>query len=131
MPRMKNDGRGRNGGGRQKGSVNKDRPLKEILRGHSLDYFEPRLVVGDFKDNPKLAVELAKRYGDQPFSQYDIDLICLEPKDRVKVEVDILKFHTAPMQSVSAEVNDKRTNVFCERLTSLSHGEALDPPEDV
>ena len=35
--------KGKKTGGRQKGTPNKDNPLKGLIRAHSLKYFEPRV----------------------------------------------------------------------------------------
>ena len=131
MPRAKNDGLGRNGGGRQKGTPNKDKPIKAFLRAHSTDYFEPRLTAEDFKQDKKLCRSLQQAYGDRLFSRYDVDVLSLKPSDRVKAELDLLKFHTPQMQSVSADVDMKNNdNTFANRLGKISRGEQVTPPDE-
>jgi len=131
MGRTKNDGRGRNGGGRKKGTPNKDKPLKEFLREHSIDYFEPRYTADDYKDKAELHKVLLSAYGDRLFSRYDVDCLCLKTSDRVKAELDLLKFHTPQMQSVSADVDMKsKVNTFANRLGQISRGEPVTPPEE-
>lgn len=131
MPRAKNDGRGRNGGGRKKGTPNKEKPLKEFLREHSTEYFEPRLTADDFKHDEMLYCALQQAYGDSLFSRYDLDVIGLKASDRVKAELDLLKFHTPQMQSVSADVDMKNNdNTFANRLGKISRGEPVTPPDE-
>ena len=76
---------GRKTGGRQKGTPNKDNPLKGYLRAHSMAYFEP---------------------GKDGMSQFDQDMAKIEDAaKRVELEEKLLQYHTPKMQSVSAEVS--------------------------
>ncbi|MBP3511176.1 MAG: hypothetical protein J6K19_03945 [Prevotella sp.] len=38
-------------------------------------------------------------------SDFDVDLMMMEPKDRATIEEKLLRYHTPQMQSVSAEVS--------------------------
>jgi len=120
MARLKNDGRGKSGG-RTKGTPNKDKPLKIILRSHSLDYFTQSLdeVDGDGMPTGRMV------------SQFDIDMARCKPAERVKYEVDILKFHTPQMQATSVDVSSNDiTQTLSQRLTALANGEELPDEEE-
>lgn len=118
MPRQKNDGKGRLGG-RTKGTPNKEKPLKMILRSHSIDYFTQTLDEVDNDGNPTGRV----------VSQFDLDMARCRPAERVKYEVDILKFHTPQMQATSVDVTaSDATQTLSQRLNALANGEEL--PED-
>lgn len=140
MPRKKNDGRGRLGG-REKGTPNRDNPLKVLLHEHSEDYFSPTIAPEDidleyFMRNPdddkaeSIALDakarfVAKHHG-RFFSRYDLDMMKMKPFDRAKLEVDILKFHTPQMQSVSADMNVRSVNqTLSDRLSRLARGEDI------
>jgi len=125
MGRKKNDGRGRVGG-RQMGSLNKDKPLKTFLREHSLDYFTPCLTLADITDEHIRKV-LEPRYGEQPFSQYDVDLLCMKASDRVNAELALLKYHTPQMQATSVDATVQSQNKdLTDRLQRLVHGEEIE-----
>ena len=120
MPRKKGDGRGRLGG-RAAGTPNKDKPLKTFLRQHSVQYFTPSIEEQDDKGNPT----------GRMLSQYDIDVRCLDPADRVDAELKLLKFHTPQMQSTSVDmtvVDDNQT--LAERLARLANGEDIASPSE-
>lgn len=102
MARQKNDGRGRMGG-RQKGTTNKDKPLKTFLRAHSLAYFTPDEETG--------------------LSLYDKDIAHLEPRERVNAELSLLKFHTPQMQATAVDMSlsdEGKKKTFAQRLSGLA-----------
>ena len=129
MPRKKNDGRGKFGG-RKAGTPNKEKPLKTFLREHSLNYFTPNLTVDSISDN-NLAEALKERFGDNSFSQYDVDLLCMKASDRVKSEIDLLKFHTPQMQATAVDMTQQAANLtIAQRLDRLSKGLEVKPEEE-
>lgn len=108
---------GRKTGGRQKGTPNKPNPLKERLRAHSTAYFEPRPQTNmdgsprtiEFRDKEGVvynSVVLADADGNPlVISDFDIDMMMMEPKDRATIHEKLLRYHTPPMQSVSADLS--------------------------
>ena len=103
MPRQKNDGRGRLGG-RTAGTPNKDKPLKTLLREHSLLYFTPDPETGR--------------------SQYDLDMEALDPRDRIDAELKLLNYTTPKMQATTVDMaitDDKQT--LSSRLAQLAEEE--------
>lgn len=121
MPRQKGDGKGRNGGGRQKGTPNKEKPLKARLREHSLAYFTPSIEEKDKKGRPT----------GQLVSQFDLDMAALDPDGRVDAEIKLLKFHTPQMQSTSVDVTVADQNqTLSERLARLAAGEDIAAPDE-
>lgn len=129
MPRKKNDGRGKTGG-RKAGTPNKDKPLKVFLREHSLDYFSPNLTADDFK-SAEFYHTLRERFGDKPFSQYEIDLLAMKPSERVTAELSLLKFHTPQMQASSVDMTVQEQNsTFTDRLKRLAAGENIPSPAE-
>lgn len=140
MARPKNDGRGRIGG-RQKGTPNKNTPLKTLLQDHSIDYFTPGIAPEeveleyfmrpqDKEKKMELALqrkeEFVKNNKDTLFSRYELDLRCMKPSDRAKTELDMLNFHTPKMQSISADVAVSKHNItIAERLKRLAAGEDI------
>ena len=120
MPRQKGDGRGRLGG-RKPGTPNKDKPLKERLRQHSEEYFTPSIEEKD--DNGKPTGRL--------ISQYDMDIKCLEPRDRVDAELKLLKFHTPQMQSASVDMTvAENSQTIADRLAILASGGDITTQEE-
>lgn len=120
MPRQKGDGRGRLGG-RQPGTPNKDKPLKAFLRQHSVEYFTPSIEETDENGTPT----------GRLVSQYDLDIISLDPASRVDAEIKLLKFHTPQMQSTSVDmtiVDENRT--LSERIARLAAGEDIASPSE-
>lgn len=71
-------------GGRKAGTPNKDNPLKQILRDHSLAYFA--------KDSSGL-------------SQFDKDILELPPDQRVMAELKALRYHTPELKAVDIEAS--------------------------
>lgn len=112
MPRQKGDGRGRLGG-RQKGVPNDKNPLKGYLRQHSIEYFEPRLQVESDGTPRKILVNgtdmpiiLADNEGNPLIiSDFKIDVMMMEPADRVMAELKLLKYHTPEMKSVDVDMD--------------------------
>lgn len=109
--------KGRKTGGRQKGTPNKPNPLKEHLRAHSAAYFEPKPQTNpdgspreiEFRDKDGIlynTLTLADADG-RPLviSDFEIDLMMMDAKDRAAIQEKLLRYHTPQMQSVSAEVS--------------------------
>lgn len=95
--------RGKKTGGRKKGTPNKDNPLKGYMREHSLAYFAP---------------DPANKDG---LSCFDLDMMQLDPSDRVLAELKLLKFHTPEMKSVDMDMSvSSGADSLAERLASLS-----------
>ncbi len=109
--------KGRKTGGRQKGTPNTPNPLKEHLRAHSAAYFEPKPQTNpdgspreiEFRDKDGIlynTLKLADADG-RPLviSDFEIDLMMMDAKDRAAIQEKLLRYHTPQMQSVSAEVS--------------------------
>lgn len=125
---------GRKTGGRQKGTPNKPNPLKEHLRAHSAAYFEPKPQTNmdgsprtiEFRDKEGIvynSVVLADADGNPlVISDFDIDMMMMEPKDRATIQEKLLRYHTPQMQSVSAEVSlaGEITTTIEQRLKDLA-----------
>ena len=125
---------GRKTGGRQKGTPNKPNPLKERLRAHSTAYFEPKVQTNadgsprtlEFRDKDGLlynTVVLADADGNPlVISDFDLDMMMMEAKDRAAIQERLLRYHTPQMQSVSAEVSlsGDITTTIEERLAQLA-----------
>lgn len=125
---------GRKTGGRQKGTPNKPNPLKEHLRTQSLAYFAPRPQTNvdgsprtlEFRDkdgNVYNKVTLKDEDGNPlVVSDFEIDMMMMEPKDRAAINEKLLRYHTPQMQSVSAEVSLQGdvTTTIEERLKQLA-----------
>ena len=95
-------------GGRQKGTPNKDNPLKGQIRSHSEDYFTPKEHI-DFETGKTFIA-----------SQFDIDMVALSPSDRVNAELRLLKFHMAEMKAVEMDMTVSETSQSIEdRLKEL------------
>ena len=78
--------KGKKTGGRQKGTPNKENPLKNYLRAHSEKYFQPNPA------NP------------QGRSDFDNDIDALTPDDRVTAEIKLLEFHTPRIKAVEVDL---------------------------
>lgn len=125
---------GRKTGGRQKGTPNKPNPLKEHLRAQSTAYFEPKPQIRqdgtprtiDFRDkdgNIYNTVTLSDSDGKPiVMSDFEVDMMMMEPKDRATIQEKLLRYHTPQMQSVSAEVSLQAevTTTIEERLKQLA-----------
>lgn len=108
--------KGKKTGGRQKGTPNKPNPLKEHLRAHSVAYFEPKPQIKpdgspreiEFRTKDGIlynSVILADAYGQPLFiSDFEVDMMMIDAKDRATIQEKLLRYHTPQMQSVSAEV---------------------------
>lgn len=125
---------GRKTGGRQKGTPNKPNPLKEQLRAHSTAYFEPKPQTNvdgsprkiEFRDKEGAVfseVILADTDG-RPLvmSDFEVDMMMMDAKDRATIQEKLLRYHTPQMQSVSAEVSlsGDITATIGERLARLA-----------
>ena len=132
--------KGKKTGGRQKGTPNKENPLKGYLRAHSLSYFEPRVqtdpvsgkareiqrqrLVQDDEGNVYKVIDLIPLVapsGNPLFiSDFEADMIALNPNERVNAEQRLLEFHTPKMKSVEVDM-DMRTSVVTieDRLREL------------
>lgn len=95
---------GRKTGGRVKGTPNKDKPLKVMLREHSLRYFSPN------PENPG------------GMSDFDVDMLAMPPTDRADAELKLLRFHTPQMQATAVDVafTDEKSVSLAERLAALA-----------
>ena len=114
-------------GGRQKGTPNKNNPIKDILIGHSLEYFERRIQTDHVTGNPR-EIERSRLAQDPEgniykvidkiplvnsdgfplnMSDFEADLLALGPADRVAAELKILEYHTPRLKSqdINMEVN--------------------------
>lgn len=125
---------GRKTGGRQKGTPNKPNPLKEHLRAQSMSYFEPKPQTNidgsprtlEFRDkdgNLYNTVTLSDSDGKPLIiSDFEIDMMQMEAKDRAAIQEKLLRYHTPQMQSVSAEVSVSGdvTTTIEERLKQLA-----------
>ena len=89
--------RGKKTGGRQKGTPNKDNPIRGYLLSHSVKYFEPN------EANP------------DGLSDFEADLALMTPEDRVLANIRILKFHTSELKSIDVD------------MTVAEHVETIDP----
>lgn len=100
--------KGKKTGGRQKGTPNKENPLKGFIHTHSLNYFTPRLRV-DAKGKPIVLPNGSPLVDDagQPVecSDFEMDMMYLGPGDRVSAEIKLLEFHQAKMKAVDVDMN--------------------------
>lgn len=117
-----------------KGTPNKPKPLKEHLRAHSTAYFEPKpqtdpdgtprkLDLRDKDGNIIKTIVLADANGSPALaSDFEVDMMLMEPKDRAIIQEKLLRYHTPQMQSVSAEVSmsGEITATIGERLKNLA-----------
>ncbi len=94
---------GKKTGGRTKGTPNKDKPLKALLREHSLRYFAPN------PDNP------------DGISDFDRDMKAMPPTDRADAEIKILRFHTPQMQATAVDISlTEEKQTIADRLVRLA-----------
>ncbi len=94
---------GKKTGGRVKGTPNKDKPLKAMLREHSLKYFAPN------PDNP------------EGISDFDKDMRAMPTTDRVEAELKLLRFHTPQMQATAIDLSfNEEKQTLAERLARLA-----------
>lgn len=125
---------GRKTGGRQKGTPNKPNPLKEHIRAASTAYFEPKPQTNvdgsprkiEFRDKEGVvfnSVVLADADGNPlVMSDFEIDMMMMDAKDRATIQEKLLRYHTPQMQSISAEVSLEGgiTTTIEERLKNLA-----------
>lgn len=125
-------------GGRQKGTPNKDNPLKGYLRTHSEEYFKPKPQV-DSDGSPKnlvrynkdgevvLKVPLVDSAGN-PYvmSDFDVDMLKMDPDERVNAELRLLEFHTPKMKSVDVDMAVQESKTIEDRLLELSQDDDED-----
>lgn len=143
--------KGKKTGGRQKGTPNKENPLKGYLRAHSLAYFEPRAqtdpitggtreiqrqrLVQDEEGNVYKVIDLiplTDHASGLPLniSDFEADMIALSPGDRVNAELRLLEFHTPKMKSVDVDLEARVSSITIEdRLRQLC-GETDDEDDD-
>lgn len=137
--------KGRKTGGRQKGTPNKDNPLKGILRAHSLAYFTEREQLDPITGRPREIqrqrlvqdeeteevykvidlIPLVDHASGRPLSisDFDADMIALNPNDRVAAELRLLEFHTAKMKAVEVDMEMRASAITIEdRLRDLCGG---------
>ena len=133
--------KGKKTGGRQKGTPNKENPLKGYLRAHSLAYFEPRVqtdpinggsreiqrqrLVQDEEGNVYKVIDLiplTDHVSGLPLniSDFEADMIALSPNERVNAELRLLEFHTPKMKAVEVDMDVHGSVVTIEdRLREL------------
>lgn len=134
--------KGRKTGGRQKGTPNKDNPLKGILRAHSLAYFTEREQLDPITGRPREIqrqrlvqdseteevykvidlIPLVDHASGRPLtiSDFDADMIALTPNDRIAAELRLLEFHTAKMKAVEVDMEMRASAITIEdRLRDL------------
>lgn len=133
--------KGKKTGGRQKGTPNRDNPLKGYLRAHSLAYFEPRIQTDPITGGPREIqrqrlvqdeegtvfkvidlIPLTDHASGLPLniSDFEADMIALSPNDRVIAELRLLEFHTPKMKAVELDMDIHTTNLTIEdRLRDL------------
>ena len=83
---------GKKTGGRQKGTPNKENPLKGYISSHSLAYFEPR---------PRKEEKTGKEF---VASDFELDIAALAADDRVAAELRLLKFHMPEMKAIDMDM---------------------------
>ncbi len=124
--------KGKKTGGRQKGTPNKENPLKGYLRAHSLAYFEPKPQTEadgrprkiDFTDKDGVVLSsktLADADGNpREMSDFDVDMMLLDSNERVNAELRLLEFHTPKMKAVEVDMDVHGTALTIEdRLREL------------
>lgn len=134
-------------GGRQKGTPNKENPLKGFLRAHSLAYFEPRVqtdpitggtreiqrqrLVQDAEGNVYKVIDLiplTDHVSGEPLtiSDFEADMIAMSPGERLNAELRLLEFHTPKMKAVEVDGTIAHTHTIEDLLTELCGGEDED-----
>lgn len=133
--------KGKKTGGRQKGTPNKDNPLKGYIRAHSMAYFEPRVqtdpVTGGAREiqRPRLVqneegnvfkiidhVPLTDPVTGSPLtmSDFEADMIALSPNERVNAELRLLKFHMPEMKAIDMDMTiSENEKTIEDRLRDL------------
>lgn len=123
--------KGKKTGGRQKGTPNKENPLKGYLRTHSTSYFEPRPQI-DIDGSPRkltaiidgseITVAVLADAKGKPLvmSDFEADLLSMKASDRVIAELRLLEFHTPKMKAVELDMEAHVTTKTIEdRLREL------------
>lgn len=115
---------GKKTGGRQKGTPNKENPLKGYIRAHSLAYFEPRVqtdpitggsreiqrqrLTEDAEGNVYKVIDLIpltdSKGNPVTMSDFEADMIALSPNERVNAELRLLKFHMPEMKAIDMDM---------------------------
>lgn len=123
--------KGKKTGGRQKGTPNKENPLKGYLRAHSLAYFEPKPQTEadgtprkiDFTDKDGVILSsriLADADGNPlQMSDFDVDMMVLDANERVSAELRLLEFHTPKMKAVEVDMDVHSSVTIEDRLREL------------
>ena len=94
--------KGKKTGGRQKGTPNKEKPLRASLRSHSDKYFSPN------SENPG------------GISDFEIDLLQMDAASRAATHIKLLKYHTPEMKSVDVEMTaDIQAATLGDKLARL------------
>ena len=144
--------KGKKTGGRQKGTPNKDNPLKGLIRAHSLKYFEDRVqtdpitggarqiqrkrLVQDEEGNVYNVIDLIPLTDPatgQPLvmSDLDADMMALSPAERVNAELRLMEYHTPKMKAVEVDMDVHGSNITIEdRLRELCGENDDDEEED-
>ena len=144
--------KGKKTGGRQKGTPNKDNPLKGYIRAHSLSYFEPRVqtdpisggareiqrqrLTQDDEGNVYKVIDLiplTDHISGSPLyiSDFEADMIALSPDERVNAELRLLEFHTPKMKAVEVDMDARIAHKTIEdRLAELCGETTLDNDDD-
>lgn len=108
---------GKKTGGRQKGTPNKENPLKGYIRSHSLAYFEPKPQVEadgksprviKFRDKDGMIIDtiVLESADGSPLciSDFDVDMLMMQPHERVFAELRLLKFHMPEMKAIDMDM---------------------------
>lgn len=132
--------KGKKTGGRQKGTPNKDNPLKGLMRAHSLKYFEPKAqidpitggvreiqrqrLVQDEEGNVFKVIDLIPLKDPctgKPIviSDLEADMIALTPAERMNAELRLLEFHTPKMKAVEVDMEVHSAITIEDRLREL------------
>lgn len=125
--------KGKKTGGRVKGTPNKENPLKGYIRSHSMGYFEPKLqTMADgspreikYRDKDGVVfdtVVLASADGSPLFmSDFEVDILMMQPHDRVNAELRLLKFHMPEMKAIDMDMTvSEAVQTIEERLAELA-----------
>lgn len=109
--------KGKKTGGRQKGTPNKENPLKGYLRAHSLAYFEPKPQIEadgrprtvEYRDQDGVLLSettLIDADGNpRELSDFDVDMMLMDANERVCAELRLLEFHTPKMKAVEVDMD--------------------------
>lgn len=138
-------------GGRQKGTPNKNNPIKDILIGHSAEYFTKRLQIDRITGSPR-EIERSRLAQDENgniykvidkvpltdtegipviMSDFEADMLALSSADRVTAELKLLEFHTPRMKSqdINMEVNVGPRTIE-DTLKALCGGDEMDVEDE-